>query len=112
LEDLLTALVGEIHDEGSEAPPEPRTEIPLLETDGSHAVSDVEERLGVTLLSGHATTVGGRLAEWLGRIPVTGERVVVGETEFDVLRASPARVERLVVRRSPPIAAVIPGGEQ
>ncbi len=112
LEDLLTALVGEIQDEGSEASPEPRAEILLLESDGSQEVSDVEERLGVTFTPGHATTIGGRLAEWLGRIPVTGERLVVGEIEFDILRASPARVERVVIRRRAPIPVVLPEGAQ
>jgi len=42
------------------------------------------------------------LATALGRIPRTGERIVLEGLEFDVLRASPTRVERLVVRPATP----------
>ena len=36
--------------------------------------------------------------EWAGRIPNAGERFLVQGLEFDVLEASPTRVERLVIR--------------
>ena len=48
-----------------------------------------------------AETVGGLLARHLGRIPVTGERFLLAGLEFDVLAATPTRVERVVIRRGP-----------
>lgn len=109
LEDLLTALVGEIYDEDESrvAPEEGRPQ--LLEVDGEFAVSELEERLGVALPPGRASTIGGRLAELAGRIPAPGMRLVVGGLEFDVLQASPVRVERLVVRREPPVPLLLGG---
>lgn len=103
LEDLLTALVGEIFDEG-EAPREAESagRPALLEADGGMDVSQVEERLGVTIPAGLATTIGGRLAEVAGRIPAAGDRILVDGLEFDVIRATPTRVERLVIRPSVP----------
>jgi CBS domain containing-hemolysin-like protein len=102
LEDLLRALVGEIYGEDPSQPiPEPARPL-LLEVDGSEALSDVESRFGFPLPGGQAGTIGGRLAELIGRIPITGERHVVGGIEFDVLHASPTRVERLVIRPAPP----------
>jgi CBS domain containing-hemolysin-like protein len=98
LEDLLEELVGEISDEtdpsiaaGDAAEP------PLLEIDGTVAAHEVGERFDVTL-PGKRVTVGGVLTTALGRIPRTGERIVLGGLEFDVLLASQTRVRRIVVR--------------
>jgi CBS domain containing-hemolysin-like protein len=99
LEDLLTALVGEIYDEDSAAGPAEAPGRPaLLEIDGGLAVEELEGRFGVTLGAGQASTVAGRLAERAGRIPKMGERMLLGGLEFDVLQASPTRAERLAVR--------------
>ena len=99
LEDLLEELVGEIFDEhddevSDQAPGGPS----LLETDGNISPEAVEERFGVTLPAGRSTTVAGLLAEWAGRIPNAGERFLVRGLEFDVVQASPTRIERLVIR--------------
>jgi CBS domain containing-hemolysin-like protein len=103
LEDLLTALVGEIYDEGEPAPTAADEGRPgLLEFDGDTAVADIEERFGVALPAGQSATIAGRLAELAGRIPVTGSRLLVSGLEMDVLQASPVRVERLVVRAGAP----------
>lgn len=107
LEDLLTALVGEIYDE--DAAPVPGGEaVALLEIEGSAPVEELESHFGLELPPGHATTVGGRLAELAGRIPMTGERLAVRGLEFDILEASPSRVERLVVRRAVPVTLSLP----
>jgi CBS domain containing-hemolysin-like protein len=103
LEDLLRALVGEIYDEDELRPAaEVLQAMPLLEADGALAVAEVEEQFGVRLPGHRATTIGGRVAELAGRIPATGERVVVAGLELDVLRATPTRVERVVIRPAPP----------
>jgi CBS domain containing-hemolysin-like protein len=73
----------------------------VLEADGGTTVEEVTARFGMTLPAGHAVTLAGRLVEQAGRIPAAGERFRFGGLEIDVLRASPLRVERLVVRRIP-----------
>lgn len=98
LEDLLRALVGEIYGEDpSEPMAEPARPV-LLELDGSATVDDVEARFGRPLPGGQAGTIGGRLTELIGRIPVAGERHLIGGIEFDVLQASPTRADRIVIR--------------
>lgn len=97
LEDLLEELVGEISDESDPALAGPGSEPQILDADGAMPAQDIAERFGVTLPGGRET-VGGVLATALGRIPRTGDRIVLGGLEFDVLRASRTRVERVIVR--------------
>jgi CBS domain containing-hemolysin-like protein len=97
LEDLLEELVGEISDETDATLQESGSDADVLDVDGTVGVQEIATRFGVTLPGGRET-IGGVLATALGRIPRTGERIVLGGLEFDVLRAGPTRVERLVVR--------------
>jgi CBS domain containing-hemolysin-like protein len=97
LEALLEELVGEISDE-TDRPPAAAAPVPhLLDVDGTEGVGEIAERFGVTL-PGDRETVGGLLTKALGRIPRTGERVILGGLEFDVLQAGATRVERVVIR--------------
>ncbi|HEX9164819.1 MAG TPA: CBS domain-containing protein [Gemmatimonadales bacterium] len=109
LEDLLTALVGEIYDEGEVRLPVEAGRPQLLELDGEATVADLEERFGVSLPPGQSVTLAGRLAELAGRIPPAGTRLLVSGLEVDVLQASPVRVERVVVRPEAPAPVRIGG---
>jgi putative hemolysin len=105
LEDLLEELVGEIFDEHDEEVASTLPPLPtLFETDGNVSTQAIEERFGVSLPSGRSTTVGGLLVEWAGRIPNAGERFLVHGLEFDVVQASPTRIERLLIRSGPATA--------
>jgi CBS domain containing-hemolysin-like protein len=100
LEDLLAAMVGEIFDEHEETAERraPESGEPW-ETTGNTDLAQLEERFGVTLPAGPSRTIGGRLVELLGRFPRSGERLRLRGLEFDVLVATPTRIERLVIRR-------------
>ena len=99
LEDLLEELVGEIFDEHDDEVNDASPGGPaILETDGNLSPTAIEERFGVTLPAGRSTTIAGLLAEWAGRIPNAGERFLVRGLEFDVVQASPTRIERLLIR--------------
>jgi putative hemolysin len=112
LEDLLEELVGEIFDEhDDEVRTTPATGPALFETDGNVSPEAIEERFGVSLPEGRSTTVAGLIAEWAGRIPNAGERFTIRGLEFDVLEASPTRIERLLIRSGATSAVtLLPGG--
>ncbi len=102
LEDLLETLVGQISDEDD--PVEPAVSgvaTAVLEIDGAAAASEVAEHFGVAIPEGDAVTFAGLLAERAGRIPLPGERFRLGAFEVDIIEGSPARIERLLVRRGP-----------
>jgi putative hemolysin len=100
LDDLLRDLVAEIFGEGaSPEPPAPATR--LLEIEGQAPLAQVAETFGLSLGAWGVQTVGGFLIQAVGRIPRPGERFTVSGLEFDVLAASPTRVERVAVRRGP-----------
>jgi CBS domain containing-hemolysin-like protein len=102
LEDLLEELVGEIFDEHDEEVRPAAAGAPtIFETDGNLSIEAIEERFGTSLPPSHSTTVGGLLVEMAGRIPNAGERFTLGSLEFDVVQASPTRVERLLIRADP-----------
>jgi putative hemolysin len=110
IEDIVEEIVGAIADEHETAGAE---EAVVREPDGSvivagrYELSDLERLFGEAVLpnlpeSSNATTVGGLLSEEAGHIPRAGEAIRAGELQFEVLAASPRRVERVRVRRVTP----------
>ncbi len=108
LDDLLESIVGEIVDDD-----EPGIAVGagpgVLETDGSASREVIEDRFDTRLPAGQSASIGGLLVELAGRIPVAGERFVVADLEFDVVQSSPTRVERILIRTTPPPAIVLHG---
>jgi len=106
IEDLVEEIVGEIEDEHDQS------DTPLIiEDDGSTLiadaraeVADLEERLGISLLSADREedidTLGGLVFVLAGRVPVRGE-LVRHESgfEFEVLDADARRIKKLKVHR-------------
>jgi putative hemolysin len=109
LEDLLEELVGKIFEEPDVLDSGQGTGGgPLLfEADASLPVSAIEERFELSLPSSRTSTAGGLLAELAGRIPAPGERFLIRGLEFEVLQASPSRLERVLIRRGPPAPVML-----
>ena len=101
LEDVLEEIVGEIEDENDRVNP-----FVVKRADGSllcrgwAETRKVFEALGVDEHS-DSVSIGGFVAERVGRVPLAGDVVRYGQLEFKVLRASPRRAEEVEVRRLP-----------
>jgi len=101
LSDLLEEIVGSM-DEG-------KTQETLEYTRGEHGlevqarmhVEDLEDVLKISLPKGDFDTVGGLIITELGRIPVRGERILVGGLDIHIQEADPRRVIRILIKSLP-----------
>jgi CBS domain containing-hemolysin-like protein len=102
IEDLVEEVVGEIADEHDvEEEPLIRVDPRLgLIADARTPVEDIEQHLGISLVSGeheeNIDTLGGVVFSLTGRIPARGELVPHSSgVEFEVLEADPRRIKKL-----------------
>ena len=102
LEDILEEIVGEIEDEhdGDEARISELSPGRFI-VDASLSIYDLEDALGVELPEndGSYDSVGGLVVEKAGRVPLSGESVVVGDLEMIVREADRRRVRRVEVTK-------------
>jgi magnesium and cobalt transporter len=102
IEDVLEQIVGEIDDEHDDA--EDPDALIAAQADGQFVVDaltpieDFNERFGAHF-DEDVDTIGGLLANHLGRVPHRGEKIVLGTFQFDVLRADARQVQMVLVRR-------------
>ncbi|MCH2108235.1 MAG: hemolysin family protein [Polyangiaceae bacterium] len=98
LEDVLEEIVGEIQDEKDRAD----TDIVTRESGKLFVRGRAETRKLFSLLEIEATefesvSVGGLMAELLGRMPRAGDAVEIQGVEFRILRATARKAERILV---------------
>lgn len=93
-EDVLEEIVGEIRDEhDTDQRPEIRREGTRIWVDGSAGLDELSEALGRPLTHPEVSTLGGLIYTILGRVPRTGDELVL-----DGYRVVVERVERQRVR--------------
>ncbi|MCS6944087.1 MAG: transporter associated domain-containing protein [Sutterellaceae bacterium] len=109
IEDILEQIVGDIIDEYDG---DDRAQGIVPEADGRYRVSALTSiaalnaALGTELANATATTVGGLLAEHLGRVPRRGDIAEIDGLRFEVLRADARQVHLVRVGwLHPPAAA-------
>ena len=99
LEDLVEQIVGEIADEHDEPQRRPLMVGAALIVEGTYPLASLEAEVGLPLEEPDVVTVAGLLLRRFGRIPRTGARTWLGDTEFVVERASPRAIERIRITR-------------
>ena len=104
LEDVLSELLGDVGDEFKAGEPVPET-LPdgRIRLPGELSVQDAAVLLEAEWDT-DASTVGGLVTEALGHLPTTGERVTIGEHEFEIERVVERAIETVVARRLVPAA--------
>ncbi len=108
IEDVLEQIVGDIEDEfdldesaddiveASPGPAGPRWHVRALTPRDRF-----DAHFGIAAGDATSDTVGGLVAERLGRVPRRGDRVELGPLHIEVLRADPRAVRLLRVERRP-----------
>ncbi len=104
IEDVLEEIVGEIqdeHDTAEEQPPSADEVSPgRWELDARYQIYDLNELLEVELPEDDDfDTVAGYILERLGRVPESGESLEADGLRFEVLEATPTRIDRVAVER-------------
>jgi magnesium and cobalt transporter len=107
LEDLFEELVGEIQDEHDETTANDRMRWigEVLEADARVKIGEVEEALNERLYSGGEDSadydsLGGFIFYTLGRVPVKGEVIKIGERlKIEITAADPRRVRQVRITR-------------
>jgi putative hemolysin len=100
LEDVLSELLGDVGDEYKAGDPVVETLADdRIRVPGGMAVDDAAAALR-TAWETDATTVGGLVTAALGHLPASGERVTIGEFEFEVERVADRAVESVIARRT------------
>jgi len=96
LEDLIEELVGDIQDEYD-------TDDTLLKqlddsvflVSGRVLVEDLNEKFGIGMDQGDFETVGGFVIHNSGKIPHTGEKIIIGSFTFTIIKATQNRIDLL-----------------
>jgi putative hemolysin len=104
LEDLLEMIVGDIQDEFDTAQPLWKAEAPgTWLVRGSFPLERLARLTGKPLEPAlDYTSVAGLLLDLAGKVPGAGSRFQVGELLFEVVEASPRRIDRVRVTLSAP----------
>jgi CBS domain containing-hemolysin-like protein len=103
IEDVVEELVGEIRDEHEppeQGPPELRAVAPdAWEADARVEIGRLAEETGLEIPEdAEYGTVAALVLQHFGRIPARGDRFSALGAQFEVIAASPARVERVLIR--------------
>lgn len=108
IEDVLEQIVGDIEDE-YDFDEEEDNILEVKEGESGQrwrvkALTELEqfnEALGTTLLSEDVDTIGGLVANYLGRMPRKGEIFEIDQLRFEVLRADARQLHVLLVEKIP-----------
>jgi CBS domain containing-hemolysin-like protein len=108
IEDILEEIVGEITDEYDvERPPVDHLEDGSVRVTARLPIEDLGEIFGVELPADEVETVGGLLAQTLGRVPIPGATVDVGGLHLvaEGTTGRRNRIDSVLVRRIDPLPA-------
>ncbi|GAA0685988.1 CNNM domain-containing protein [Kitasatospora atroaurantiaca] len=104
IEDIVEEIVGEVQDEHDPAdipelrPLPPIDGLPVWEADGRARIDQLEA-IGLHAPDGPYETLGGLLADLLGKLPAPGEHAELPGWRFTVLGVERHRTSRVLVQR-------------
>lgn len=107
LDNVIEELVGSIQDEFDTAEEEyQHIGESEFEIEGTHALYELEDKLGHKFGDTEVTTIGGFITSELGHLPVKGETIRIGDWLATVTGSDARRVLRVHMKKDP-----VPSGE-
>jgi len=102
LEDIVEEIVGEIRDEydTSEEPAIHQVSADEYHFKGQVSLDDVNDVLDINLIAENSDSLGGFIYGQLGRVPLEGDHVQVGDWEFKVEEVRNRRIIKICAERS------------
>ena len=100
LEDLIEEIVGEIHDE-HDVNDGAIVDLPDGYTlvDGRTDIEKIDDHFGVTFPEGKYETLGGMILHTIGKIPVTGETMIIDKFEIIIESADERSIKKVKMKR-------------
>ena len=103
IEDVLEQIVGDIADEydfDEDVDNIIRADAEHWRVKADTEIADFNEALGTNFSDEDYDTIGGLVLKAAGALPKRGERILIGEWQFTVLRADSRRLHSLLVERT------------
>lgn len=99
LEDLLEEIVGEIHDEYDADEEDEIKEISTnkYKIEGQIKITDLNDRLNLSLSSDKYDSLGGLIIEKLDRFPNPGDRIIIDNVSIEVLTMDKMRIDTVEI---------------
>ncbi len=102
LDNALEELVGDIQDEfDTETPELHRVSDNEFEIEGSLALYELKDLMGLEIESEEVSTLGGYATHLIGHLPKKGERVKIEDYEVTITETNGRRVDSLHFKRAP-----------
>ncbi|MDR1040666.1 MAG: hemolysin family protein [Deltaproteobacteria bacterium] len=99
MEDIIEEIVGDIHDEYDTEEVEDIKELSpgVFLATGQASISDLNDRLSLSIPEGNYETLGGFLTHQLGRVPLTDEEIPFREHLFRIKEADDRKVDQVEI---------------
>lgn len=99
LEDLLEEIVGEIHDEYDADEDDEIKEISTnkYKIEGHIKITDLNDRLNLSLSSDKYDSLGGLIIERLDRFPNPGDKIIIDNISIEVLTMDKMRIDTVEI---------------
>jgi putative hemolysin len=104
LEDIFEEIVGEIQDEYDQSEEAPYVQVGDDEYifQGRVDLKEFNEVMGNQLSAEETETLGGFIYEQVGRVPVSGESLQVGDVSLTIEQVTRRRIRKVRARKLPP----------
>ena len=101
MDDLLEEIVGEAFSAVPRKDVFRRIGVNTALVKGIMEIEIFNRKMGTHLADSEAQSIGGYVINRLGRIPETKERLRIGNLQFEIAKAQPNRIVRMLVKKTP-----------